>query len=160
MLQCTRIAFMTASLSLLAACAPGPESAAGFRLPDGDPVAGEQAFLKFQCHACHRLPDVTLPELNIEAPVSVMLGGPVSQVKTYGQLVTAIINPSHRLMPSFTGEDYSVDGESFMPTLNQFMTVSELIDIVAFLQDRYDVMLPMPYPYAIYRYDGENAQGS
>jgi len=89
--------------ALLAACSPPPESPKGFRLPDGNPESGRQAFLDLQCHACHKLPGEQLPEISIAAPVSVMLGGPVSRVKTYGELVTAIINPSHKLIRIYLG---------------------------------------------------------
>jgi hypothetical protein len=39
-----------------------------------------------------------------------------------------------------------------MPSMNEFMTVRQLVDIVSFLQDKYQVVLPTPYPYSIYRY--------
>jgi len=138
--------------ALLAACSPPPESPRGFRLPDGNPESGRQAFLDLQCHACHKLPGEQLPEISIAAPVSVMLGGPVSRVKTYGELVTAIINPSHKLIRIYPRDEVSSDGQSFMPSMNEFMTVSQLVDIVSFLQGKYEVVLPMPYPYSIYRY--------
>ncbi len=42
------------------------------------------------------------------------------------------------------------DGEtSRMPVYNSYMTVQELIDIVAFLQPHYDVYVPA-YEYRIY----------
>ena len=138
--------------ALLAACSPAPESARGFRLPDGDPVAGKQAFLDLQCHACHKLPGEELPPISIAAPVTVMLGGPVSRVKTYGELVTAIINPSHKLIRRYPEDEVSSDGETFMPNMNELMTVRQLVDLVAYLQDKYHVILPTPYPYSIYRY--------
>ena len=141
------------SLALAAtACVPSPKSGAGFRLPDGDPVLGQQVFLDMQCHACHTIPGVELPDLNLEAPVSVSLGGPVSVVKTYGNLVTSIINPSHRLMGRYPRDEISVDGESFMPVMNDYMTVRQLIDLVAYLQDQYDVIPPETYPYGTYGY--------
>jgi mono/diheme cytochrome c family protein len=138
--------------ALLAACSPAPESPRGFRLPDGDPEFGKQAFLDLQCHACHKLPGEKLPSISIAAPVSVMLGGPVSRVKTYGELVTSIINPSHKLIGIYPKDEVSSGGQSFMPSMNEIMTVRQLVDIVAFLQDKYQVVLPTPYPYSIYRY--------
>jgi hypothetical protein len=137
---------------ILAGCEPAPESGRGFRLPDGDPDRGRQAFLAMQCNACHRIEGVELPVLDIAAPVTVVLGGPVSRVKTYGELVTSIINPSHKLINTYPADEVSVDGETFMPTVNQFMTVSQLIDIVAFLQIQYAVVVPAVYPYSVYSY--------
>jgi len=39
-----------------------------------------------------------------------------------------------------------------MPNMNELMTVLQLTDLVAYLQDKYHVVLPAPYPYSIYRY--------
>jgi sulfur-oxidizing protein SoxX len=138
--------FVALGLSL-AGCAPKPESGRGFRLPDGDPIVGKQVFLDLQCHACHIIPNMDLPSLNLAAPVTVMLGGSTTRVKTYGQLVTSVINPSHKLIAGYPEAEVSVDGESFMPAMNEFMTVQQLVDLVAFLQDQYQVVVPQPYPY-------------
>ena len=139
-------------LLVSAGCMRSPESAAGFRLPDGDAEFGQQAFLDLQCNACHTIPGVELPSIDISAPVSVALGGPVALVKTYGQLVTSIINPSHRLSSRYPKEEISADGESFMPTMNELMTVRQLVDLVAFLQIQYEVLVPSGYPYPVYKY--------
>jgi hypothetical protein len=73
----------------------------------------------------------------------------VTQVKTYGQLVTAIINPSHELAPRYAEEVVSEYGESNMYIYNDHMTVQELIDIVMYLQPYYDVVVPQSQ-YRIY----------
>ena len=140
----------TALSYMMMGCAPAPESGRAFRLPDGDPIIGQQAFLSLQCHACHTISGVDLPSINLEAPVTVMLGGPTTRVKTYGELVTSIINPSHKLIKRYPEEEISSEGQSFMPTVNEFMTVQQLIDLVAFLQDQYQVVVPEPYPYTPY----------
>jgi hypothetical protein len=74
----------------------------------------------------------------------VTLGGEVTRVKTYGELVTSIINPSHRLARGYPTEEVSAAGESLMALayLNDVMTVQQLIDLVAFLQARYEVRPP------------------
>ena len=140
-------------VAAISACTPAPESARGFRLPDGNAEFGKQAFVDLQCHACHTLTDVELPSISIAAPVTVQLGGPVTRVKTYGQLVTSIINPSHKLARGYPTGEVSADGQSFMPSMNEFMTVRQLVDLVAFLQGQYQVVPPTPYPYAAYRYE-------
>ncbi|MBT8087695.1 MAG: hypothetical protein KJO46_06640, partial [Gammaproteobacteria bacterium] len=92
------LAFSLFFCTTLSACDPGAVmSARGFRLPDGDAQAGREAFLYMQCHQCHTLTGETLPAIPGENPPYVELGGQVTQVKTYGQLVTSIINPSHKL---------------------------------------------------------------
>ena len=96
-----RLLLVTGTLVIIAACSPGPQSGRGFALPEGDPETGRQAFVDLQCHACHTIDGVELPEIGIAAPVSVRLGGATTRVKTYGDLVTSIINPSHKLIGSY-----------------------------------------------------------
>jgi mono/diheme cytochrome c family protein len=137
--------------ALLGGCDVGPKSAAGFRLPDGDPEAGEATFLALQCNACHIISNYELPPPAEKGPVQVTLGGEVSRVKTYGELVTSIINPSHKLVRWYPEEEVSDDGRSLMPPFNDRMTVRQLINLVAFLQPHYDVVAPR-YEYPEYQY--------
>jgi mono/diheme cytochrome c family protein len=143
-------------LALLVACTAGgsgcdrdPMSEVGFRLPDGDPVAGREAFLYMQCNQCHTIAGEYLPTIPLADPPYVELGGPVAKVKTYGELVTAIINPSHKLANGYAEDLVSEDGESKMYVYNGYMTVQELIDIVMFLQPYYDVVVP-EFQYRVY----------
>lgn len=126
----------------LTACDLGPKSARGFRLPDGSPETGQKVFAELQCHSCHSVEGVELPPPTQVGPVSVQLGGPVTAIKTYGELVSSIINPSHRITHKYPADQVSVDGESKMWIYNEVMSVQQLIDLVAFLQDRYDVIVP------------------
>ncbi|HSG66830.1 MAG TPA: cytochrome C [Gammaproteobacteria bacterium] len=141
----------TLALGGLLACSPGPQSARGFSLPEGGIDAGRQAFIDLQCHACHRINGVELPQFLGTAPVAIVLGGESARVRTYGDLVTSIINPSHRLIAGFPAEQVSRDGASVMPVLNGVMTVQQLIDLVALLQSSYEVVPPTDEAYA-YRY--------
>jgi mono/diheme cytochrome c family protein len=133
----------------MAGCNPGPTSSAGFRLPDGDADAGLEAFLYMQCNQCHTIKGMDLPVIPDTDPPYVELGGKVTYVKTYGELVTSIINPSHRLATGYAAEKVSVNGKSNMYDYNRHMTVQELIDLVAFLQSHYDVVPPQ-FDYRIY----------
>ena len=138
--------------SLIALCGCDQEtmmSEKGFRLPDGDAQAGREAFLYMQCHQCHTIEGEELPEIPGTEPPYVVLGGKVTRVKTYGELVTAIINPSHKLARGYAAEMVSEDGESNMYIYNAHMTVQELTDIVMFLQPYYDVAIP-DYRYTVY----------
>jgi len=121
----------------------------GFRLPDGDAQAGREAFVYMHCHQCHTVAGEEFPEIPGSGPPYVALGGKVGKIKTYGQLVTAIINPSHRLSPNYIEEDVSEDGESKMYIYNEHMTVQELADIVIFLQPKYNVIVPQ-YRFRVY----------
>ncbi|MBL8201652.1 MAG: c-type cytochrome [Chromatiales bacterium] len=134
--------------ALLSACGTGPKSAAGFRLPDGDAAAGRQAFVDLQCYACHQVEGVDARFEGTPA-AAVKLGGEVSLVKSYGQLVTSIINPSHRIAPGYPRDVVAPEGESLMEVgkVNDVMTVQQLTDLVAFLQSVYQVVPPQAYPY-------------
>lgn len=128
---------------LLSACDREARMAStGFRLPDGDPQAGHDAFIYMQCHQCHTIKGLELPVIPGQDPPYVELGGDVTTVKTYGQLLTAIIYPSHKLANGYAEEVVSENGESNMYVYNEHMTVQELIDIVMFLQPQYDVVMP------------------
>jgi mono/diheme cytochrome c family protein len=130
-------------------CNQNSKSSSGFRLPDGDANRGREVFLYMQCNECHTIADTELPAIPFADPAYVELGGKVAIVKTYGDLVTSIINPSHKLASGYTREKISEDGESNMYTYNRHMTVQELIDLVAFLQPHYDVVPPQ-FDYRVY----------
>lgn len=120
----------------------------GFRLPDGNAVAGRETFLYMHCNQCHTIKGEELPEIPGFEPY-IELGGAVTRVKTYGELVTAVINPSHKLAEGYPEEVISDDGKSNMYFYNGFMTVQELTDIVMFLQPYYDVVPPQ-FQYRVY----------
>ena len=144
--------FLIALVALLWAiggCQQDPHSGAGFRLPDGDANQGREVFLYMQCNQCHTIEGTELPAIPYADPAYIELGGRVATVKTYGDLVTSIINPSHKLAAGYAKEKVSQDGESKMYTYNRHMTVQELIDLVAFLQSHYDV-LPPQFDYRVY----------
>jgi mono/diheme cytochrome c family protein len=144
------LAFLMVSLVALSACDQGARmSEKGFRLPDGDVQAGREAFLYMQCNQCHTLKGEELPVIPGQEPPYVELGGDVTQVKTYGELVTSIINPSHKLATGYAAMLVSEDGISNMWVYNDHMTVKELNDIVMFLQPYYDVVVP-DFRYRVY----------
>jgi mono/diheme cytochrome c family protein len=120
----------------------------GFRLPEGDPMAGRETFLYMHCNQCHTIQGEELPTIPGFEPF-VELGGSVTRVKTYGELVTAIINPSHELAEGYAEDLVSEDGKSKMYVYNGFMTVQELTDLVMFLQPHYDVV-PPEFHYRVY----------
>lgn len=138
-----------AAILIVAGCGQDRMSERGFSLPEGDAIAGREAFVYMQCHQCHTLDGESFaPIPGAEAPY-VELGGPVTRVKSYGELVTAIINPSHKLADGYARDVVSEDGESKMYIYNGYMTVQELIDLVMFLQPHYEV-IPPNFNYRIY----------
>ena len=148
--QC-RHSLLLMLLTLFAAgCAPGPESPRGFSLPIGSADAGKHTFVELDCIACHTVTGVELPEPNEIFEVSVKLGGQVASVKTYADLVTSIINPSHKFVTGYASDQIKSGDESKMPIYNDVMTVTQLINLVTFLEEHYEVMPYQPTPYANY----------
>ncbi len=146
-----QVLILSICLGALTACTTDPKSSKGFRLPDGSIQKGQAVFVELQCNNCHQINGLDLPAPVQPGPVTITLGGTVRTVKTYGELVSSVINPSHKLISSYPRDQVAKDGTSLMTIYNDRMTVQQLIDLVAFLQSRYDVMVP-DYVYSTYRY--------
>lgn len=129
----------------VAACTSLPETQPRLRLPEGDPKKGQATFVELECHACHGVEDLDLPPYTGTSPASVKLGGWYVRVKTYEELITSIIHPSHELIAGYDETEIAIDGESVMPIFNDEMTVTQLIDLVAFLQEKYGIFPPESY---------------
>ncbi len=97
---------------------------------------------------CHRIQDVALPAPSGPRELSIPLGGHTPRIETYGDLITAIVNPSHRLARSYRA-DVGRGQPSPMAAsyLNDVMTTQQLVDIAAFLHAEYDYIPPPPPPY-------------
>lgn len=139
-------------LALVSGCNMATTSSRSFNLPDGDAGNGQEIFVTLECTACHKVRGLDLPAPQTEGPVMVVLGGGVTKVKSYGELVTSIINPSHRLARHHPAGKISQEGQSLMTPYNDVMTVTQLIDLVAFLQSQYDVAPRPGYRYRVYKY--------
>ncbi len=131
----------------LAGCDTGPKGSIGFSLPDGDVERGKAAYIEFQCNACHVNEQV--PQLDTGAPaaISVTLGGKTTRIKSYGELVTSVINPSHKVARRGSDDMADESGASKMVSYNDVMTVTQLIDLVAFVQSNYELS---PYSHTNY----------
>jgi hypothetical protein len=138
------LALVVVAAFLAGACAQGRKGSAGFHLPDGDVTNGQAVFVAMKCHACHRVTGMELPPPVADPPVPVVLGGRVPQARTDGELVAAIVDPSHRLAVGYRPEAVKTGDLSRMGEFSDVMTVRELIDLVAFLQSRYEVVPPPP----------------
>ena len=115
-------------LSALVGCATDPKSGWGFTLPAGDAERGKATFVALQCNACHT----------------------VDGVVTYGDLVTSIINPSHRFALGYQSDEIQEGDVSKMRLYNDEMTVTQLADLVTFLQQHYEVEIYVPTPFVPY----------
>lgn len=144
------IASVPSLLAVIAiGCSPAPSSGTGFSLPDGDRDQGEATFVAMSCHHCHTVAATDLPLVD-NREMAIRLGGEVPRIGTYGELVTAIINPSHRLAKGHLTEEVSDSGASLMKNYNDTLTVQQLIDLVAFLQSRYKIRDYQPTHYPVY----------
>lgn len=140
-------------VSALAGCSrDNPTSSYGFTLPKGNAEEGEQIFVSYTCHECHTVSGTKLPELDFRAEKQVAIGGRVGRIQTYGELVTSIINPSHKLATGYRKDDIAEEGHSKMTNYNEIMTVSDLVHLVAFLQSKYDLKPYEPSEYDMYYY--------
>ncbi|MFK7912447.1 MAG: hypothetical protein AB8B93_00920 [Pseudomonadales bacterium] len=119
----------------------------GFALPPGDAAQGQVEFVALGCNHCHRIEGSVERAADSAYPnLDVRLGGRVSRIKTYGELVTAIIHPARDLSRGDTPALVTEDGLSRMPVYNDSMTVSQLVDITTFLQQTYVLYVPEYHP--------------
>ena len=131
-------------LSILAAVGGCDSQSRGFKLPAGNSEVGKETFVSLGCNDCHSVADIehvtiTGTDLNLR------LGGAVSRVKTYGELLTSIINPSHKIAQPYPQQAVEIDGKSVMRDYNSVMTVQQLVDLVTFLETAYDLRVPPSY---------------
>lgn len=130
---------------MLAGCTSDTHTVAGFVLPSGDIERGKTAMVDLGCRQCHVVAAVELPAYAGPMRFHIELGGKVLKVKTYGDLLTSVVNPNHDLAEQFTATLKSAEKtqiESPMPDFNSTMSVQQLIDIVEFLHARYSLLVP------------------
>ena len=141
-----RLWFRQSLVLLVAALAQGCQlESMGLKLPEGDAAAGKQVFVDRHCNDCHTVADVEYAESSVPVmymgkrttgKINVVLGGKNSSRRTQGELVTSVINPSHRISTSY--ERHLATTKSPMRTHNESMTVQNLVDLVTFLQAEFN----------------------
>lgn len=140
------------SIIMVAGCDLGPQSPRGFSLPEGNAEQGELVLQKYQCLSCHIIEDTKPLASTINHPdFAIRLGGKSTKVTTYAELLTSIINPSHKLAKGYPLASILEKGVSKMKIYNDVMTVSELVNLVTFLQGKYQLV---PYRNTNYQYYG------
>lgn len=138
------------AMIIVVGCGYGPKGSRGFTLPDGNVAMGEVKFVELGCNNCHATK--TVKQLSGDNELKVFLGGKTSRIQTYGELVTSVINPSHRLSRKLPEGTAPPDGGSPMPSLNDVMSVTDLIHIVAYLQSGYELRVSPRTSYPEYQY--------
>lgn len=146
------------ALTFISACSPVDSGQASIYLPEGDRANGEALFVTLGCAGCHNVVGADLPEPAEAGPVRVLLGSKTSGRRmSYGQLVTSVVNPSHKLAARYRSSEVSADGESLMTSYNDIITVTQLTDLVAFLQAHYETADRPGYQYPVYNYRSDDA---
>jgi mono/diheme cytochrome c family protein len=112
-----------------------------FALPPGEPGAGREVFAKLECYKCHEVKgeqfDAGARQVGDVGPELSGMGG--HHPAEY--FAESILNPNAVIVtgPGYTGPD----GRSVMPDYRDSLTVSELLDLVAYLRS-----LTAPDPHA------------
>lgn len=126
--------------TLLFGCGQGADSQAGVNLPYGVMGRGKAVFKKYQCLACHSIEgyeDNAVP-IRLDPPINFCSKS--SKLNTYSQRVNLLVNPSHNITQQ-AANAAAVTSNGDIPQMENFnnlMTVTELTDVVAFLQHAYD----------------------
>jgi predicted small secreted protein len=142
-----RTLYVILSLSLLAwlltACTPRQQTGRGFVFPGGDADRGRLAFVELGCYNCHAVSGVSFPAPSQAPERLVILGGEVSNLRSYGDLITSIIHPSQRISEKVAGQPLPDPKVSPMPVVNEVMTVQQMLDLAEFLQPQYRQLLQL-----------------
>lgn len=132
------------AVGLIAGCDAGPKSGRGFKFPEGNSARGRATFVELKCVTCHRVDGVDgLPAPTATPDKVFTLGGEVVRLRTYGDLVTAVIHPAAGLSEKYLSERGMAVKKSPMEPINETMTVAQMLDIVTFLHPRYKKLAPL-----------------
>jgi mono/diheme cytochrome c family protein len=103
-----------------------------FALPGGDPAKGRQVFVDLECYKCHAIQGENFPAAGGDAknvgPELTGMGG--QHPAEY--FAESILTPNAVILdgPGYTGPD----GKSIMPSFADSLSVTQLVDLVAFLK--------------------------
>jgi len=144
------------ALICVSACDRDDRRQGAIYLPEGDAAKGEMYFVSLGCISCHSVIGAELPDPVEAGPVRVLLGSRTGRSMSYGRLVTSIVNPSHRLSGRYRKNEISQQGESLMTSYNDVLTVTQLTDLIAFLQKHYVKAERPGYTYHVHSYQSDD----
>ena len=135
---------LLAMLGIVASgCDYNLKSARSLRLPQGSAERGKVAFVVLKCVECHTVVGMSdMPPPYAKLDTVVALGGEVPRLRTVGDLLTSIIHPNYALSDQWKRPAASRPEKSPMRIVNDQMTVTQMIDLVTFLQPRYTKLVP------------------
>jgi len=97
-----------------------------FTLPKGDPKKGREVFVKYECPYCHEVRGEEFLFSGMDYGPELSQMGPMHPLEFFAE---SIINPN-----AVVDKEYrDANGKSPMPSVNDKMTVQELIDVSAYL---------------------------
>lgn len=112
-------------------------------IPPGKAEAGRGLFVEKGCYQCHSAGSTKLPPVDLAPRLVIELGGDVHLKWSRDDYARAIMDPNH-----LVSEDYKIAmirlGDHFkaenspMPTFADVLKVSELVDLVTFLDSLTD----------------------
>lgn len=138
------LVLLLVTLGLVAGCYRPPKSGKGFVFPEGEVSRGRDAFVELNCFTCHKVHgEDGLAQPTVDASLVIVLGGEVTKMRTYGDLVTAVIHPSYEISEKVGIPRRWELKISPMPVMNDTMTVRQMLDIVTFLQPHYRELEPI-----------------
>ena len=133
------------AMFVLVGCGEQETSIQGFALPEGDITQGQASFVDYGCNKCHVVAGTDVAYIGNEAGPRIRLGGAVRKVRSYGELLTSIVDPNHTLTQQYLKslpQEERKSASSPMPDFNEQLTVADLIDLVEFLHSSYEESVP------------------
>lgn len=121
------------------------DEAKPFRLPAGNPDSGREAFVGLRCIHCHGVKGVDLQHPELYRRCRIDLADAPRFVTDSQSLILAIANPRHVTQERYGAVLSIVERdrfEPFMPDFSSRITVRQLMDLVAFLEQFYQQELP------------------
>jgi mono/diheme cytochrome c family protein len=116
-----------------------------FLLPPGDSAEGRRVFVAMECFTCHRVASEEFPAPVEHGSGPDLTGVGVEHPPEY--LAESIVNPNRVIVlgPGYTGWD----SLSKMPSYAERLTVSQLADVVAYLQSLKPTDAPTPHGQSV-----------
>jgi sulfur-oxidizing protein SoxX len=82
-----------------------------------------------------------------------LLGGTSTRVMAYADLITCIINPSHKMSSDYLLLSAQTGGVSKMVVFNDVITINKLVNLVKFLEPRYKIKPNIYINYEYYEFE-------
>ena len=109
-------------------------------VPQGKAGLGKKIFVEKGCYKCHTVKDTELPKIEVDPTYAIPLGEQDHAGWTRDQYGAAIMNPNHtvaeeyRILMMTLGDHFKAEN-SPMPSFNEFLTISDLINLATFLSE-------------------------